>query len=95
MADSAIDVQYVANLARLHLSPEEVQQFQKQLADILGYVDLLQKADVSGIETETAGIVETNNLRPDIAGESLTVAAALANAPRQSGNLIQLPKIVE
>ena len=41
MADSqsdSIDVTYVADLARLRLSPEEIATFQKQLGDVLGYV---------------------------------------------------------
>ena len=34
-----IDVNYVAGLARLHLTVEEAVQFQKQLGDILGFED--------------------------------------------------------
>ncbi len=95
MADSPIDVQYVANLARLKLTPEEVGQFQKQLGDILGYVNLLQKADISAVEQAHRASAPLNNLRADVESESFPVATALSNAPRQAGNLVQLPKIVE
>jgi len=48
MSSTAIDVAYVADLARLRLSADEIQQFQKQLTDVVGYVGQLQQVDVSG-----------------------------------------------
>jgi aspartyl-tRNA(Asn)/glutamyl-tRNA(Gln) amidotransferase subunit C len=90
MADSksdSIDVTYVADLARLRLSPEEIATFQKQLGDVLGYVSqhvpLLGEANLK------------NRLRADEVQPSLTPAEALANAPRQDNNLFVVPKMVE
>ena len=50
MPHSHIDVRYVANLARLELTPEEVATFQPQLEAILHHAEALSKLDVSGIE---------------------------------------------
>ena len=44
-----VDVRYVANLARLDLTDEEVELFQGQLENILGYVEQLQELNVDGI----------------------------------------------
>lgn len=44
------DVLKLARLARLELSDEEVQQFQNEFNAILGYVEQLQKVDISGLE---------------------------------------------
>jgi aspartyl-tRNA(Asn)/glutamyl-tRNA(Gln) amidotransferase subunit C len=95
MSSPEIDVQYVADLARLKLSPEEISKFQKQLSDVLSYVTQLQKVDVSSVETSLNQSALENNLRPDVVAPSLPVAEALANAPLQSNDLIMVPKIVE
>ena len=97
MADShpdSIDVTYVADLARLRLSPEETTTFQKQLGDVLGYVSQLAEVDVSHVSL--LGDVDLKNrLRADEVRPSLPVAEALANAPKQDNNLFVVPKMVE
>jgi aspartyl-tRNA(Asn)/glutamyl-tRNA(Gln) amidotransferase subunit C len=97
MADSSsesIDVTYVADLARLRLSPEEVATFQKQLSDVLGYVSQLGEVDVSSVSLLGEADLR-NRLRVDEIQPSLQVEAALANAPRQDNNLFVVPRIIE
>jgi aspartyl-tRNA(Asn)/glutamyl-tRNA(Gln) amidotransferase subunit C len=99
MADSVptsetIDVTYVADLARLRLSPEEIATFQKQLVDVLGYVSQLNEVDVSQV-SGTAGTNLKNSLRADVLTPSLTVPEALKNAPRQDNNLFVVPRMIE
>jgi len=97
MADSpseSIDVTYVADLARLRLSPEEIATFQKQLGDVLGYVSQLAEVDVSHVSLLGEADLK-NRLRPDEVRPSLPVAEALANAPAQDNNLFVVPRIIE
>lgn len=93
-SSNSIDVTYVADLARLRLSPEEIATFQKQLVDVLGYVDQLQEVDVSKISLLGDADLK-NRLRADELQPSLTPTEALANAPRQDNNLFVVPKMVE
>ena len=93
-SSDSIDVTYVADLARLKLSPEETATFQKQLGDVLGYVSQLKEVDVSKVSLLGDAGLE-NRLRTDEVRASLPVAEALANAPRQENNLFVVPKIVE
>jgi aspartyl-tRNA(Asn)/glutamyl-tRNA(Gln) amidotransferase subunit C len=93
-SSSSIDVTYVADLARLRLSPEEIATFQKQLGDVLGYVDKLQEVDVSKISLLGDADLR-NRLRSDTLQPSLTPTEALANAPKQDNNLFVVPKMVE
>ncbi len=95
MADSKIDVSYVAHLARLKLSAEETARFQKQLGDVLQYVDKLQQADVSSVVPAEDAADFRNNLRPDEERPGLPVADALSNAPQQGNNLFLVPRMVE
>jgi aspartyl-tRNA(Asn)/glutamyl-tRNA(Gln) amidotransferase subunit C len=97
MAESTserIDVTYVADLARLRLSPDEIATFQKQLQDVLGYVSQLAEVDVSHVSLLGEADLK-NALRTDEVQPSLTVAEALANAPAQENNLFVVPRIIE
>src|SRR5476651_479515 len=97
MADSpseSIDVTYVADLARLRLSPEEIATFQKQLGDVLGYVGQLNEVDVSHVSLLGDANLK-NQLRADEIRPSLPTVEALANAPRQDNNLIVVPRMIE
>ena len=97
MAESSsesIDVNYVADLARLRLSPEEIATFQKQLGDVLGYVSALNEVDVSGVSLLGEANLK-NRLRADEIAPSLPVSEALANAPKQENNLIVVPRMIE
>jgi aspartyl-tRNA(Asn)/glutamyl-tRNA(Gln) amidotransferase subunit C len=93
-ASETIDVTYVADLARLRLSADEISTFQKQLADVLGYVGQLKEVDVSKV-SGPGGVHLKNSLRADEITPSLPVAEALANAPAQDNNLIVVPRMIE
>ena len=45
-----IDIDYLANLARIELSKEEKIKLSSQLNDIIGYFDRLSAIDVEGVE---------------------------------------------
>lgn len=92
---SEIDVAYVAKLARLNLTGEETRLFQKQLGDVLRYVDVLRKVDVSHVEASAHAVPMFNVLREDEPRAGLTAEEALSNAPRQANNLFIVTKVVE
>ena len=95
MQGGKIDVSYVADLARLELSPGEKALFQKQLDDIVGYVDKISEVDVEGVEPMMHGRKLVNVMREDEVRPSMDRDEALANAPRRVGDEFLLPKIVE
>lgn len=89
------DVRYVAQLARLALSEDEVTKFQGQLGHILSYVEQLKEVDVTGVEPTAHAQQVTNVFRADASRPGLEHAAALANAPRAANGLIVVPKVIE
>jgi aspartyl-tRNA(Asn)/glutamyl-tRNA(Gln) amidotransferase subunit C len=95
MASAEIDVKYVANLARLALTPDEEKQLGAQLGSILGYIEKLRELDVTGVEPTAHAVPLVNVTRVDEIRESLSPEDALRNAPRQAGGLFIVPKIVE
>jgi aspartyl-tRNA(Asn)/glutamyl-tRNA(Gln) amidotransferase subunit C len=94
-AAGPIDVAYVAQLARLNLTSEEKELFQKQLSDVLHYIEKLREVDVSGVEAATHAIPVSNIFREDRPRDWFTSEQALANAPRKANGLFSVPKVVE
>ena len=90
-----MDVQYVAYLARLDLTPEEQARFGSQLGEILAYFEQLKQVDVTGVEPLAHAMPLVNVTRRDAVGESLPHDDALRNAPAPVGGLFAVPKIVE
>jgi aspartyl-tRNA(Asn)/glutamyl-tRNA(Gln) amidotransferase subunit C len=95
MASAEIDIKYVAHLARIALTPDEEKKLAAQLGGILGYIEKLNKLDVTGIEPTAHAVPMVNVTRADEIRESLPHAEALRNAPKQANGLFIVPKIVE
>jgi aspartyl-tRNA(Asn)/glutamyl-tRNA(Gln) amidotransferase subunit C len=89
------DVQYVARLARIALTPAEEEKFGAQLSQVLGYIEKLNQLDVAGIEPIAHAMPLVNVSRLDEVRPSLTNEEALRNAPAQANGLFMVPKIVE
>jgi len=101
------DVQYVADLANLELTPPESQRFLKDLNSILDYIDTLNELDTTSVlpmaqvaaryggegksEADRYGYA----LRPDELRPSLPHDAALKNAPDTDGTYFKVPKVIE
>ena len=94
MANPHIDVRYVANLARINLSDEEVTRFSTQLGDIMGYIEKLGEVDVQGIEPSAHPITTSNRVRKDEPIPSLPAEGFLQNTPDQANGQLRVPKVV-
>jgi aspartyl-tRNA(Asn)/glutamyl-tRNA(Gln) amidotransferase subunit C len=94
-ASSDLDVAYVARLARINLTEDEAKVFQKQLDDVLKYVEKLRELDVSGVDAAANVLAVYNVFREDGSRDWFTSEQALSNAPRQANGLFIVPKVVE
>lgn len=95
MKITAKDVEHVARLARLELSPAEKERMGRELDGILAYIDKLRSVDTSGVEPTSHAVPITNVMRDDVPGPSLSRAETLANAPDRHGDLFRVPRILE
>ncbi len=92
------EVRYVAGLANLTLSDEDVHRFQADLDGILEHIARLNEIDTTGIEPMAQVLYEaseTSTLRPDIPAPPLGNATALANAPQPGAGYFKVPKVIE
>ena len=92
---TGIDVAYVARLARLNLTPEETELFQRQLAQVLEHAAKLSEVNVEGVEPAAHAFPTFNVFRADEPRDSLAQEEALRNAPRSANGLFIVPKVVE
>jgi aspartyl-tRNA(Asn)/glutamyl-tRNA(Gln) amidotransferase subunit C len=89
------DVLHTAKLARLHLDPDEAEQFTVQLDRIMGFIDKLNEADVEGVEPTTGVLEDRNTVRKDIAERTFTPEDLLRTAPDRSENFFRVPPVIE
>jgi len=89
------DVQRVATLARLKLTPAELESVSAQLGRILDYVTILNEIDTSEIAPLSHAVETSNVFRDDVVQPSLGRAEALANAPKTDGKYFQVPQVIE
>ncbi|HVR84838.1 MAG TPA: Asp-tRNA(Asn)/Glu-tRNA(Gln) amidotransferase subunit GatC [Planctomycetota bacterium] len=95
MAIDRKTVEKVAKLARLQLTPEELDRYGGQLGAILDYIAKLEKLDVAGLEPLAQAVETLNVFRADDPRPSLSRDAALQNAPEKTGDFFIVPKIIE
>jgi len=94
LSSEKIDVRYVAKLARIALTDEEVAKFGDQLGDLLAHVNALAELDVAAVAA-TAQVVESRNVeRPDETRPSLDRETVLAQAPQRQGGFFRVPRII-
>ncbi|MEW5724332.1 MAG: Asp-tRNA(Asn)/Glu-tRNA(Gln) amidotransferase subunit GatC [Thermodesulfobacteriota bacterium] len=88
------EVEHVAVLARLRITPEEADRLTGQLNRILEYMDKLGELDVSGIEPMAHALSLATPLREDQVRPSLPPDESLANAPDRQGDFFRVPKVI-
>lgn len=90
-----LNIDHVANLARIALTSEEKTRFSAQLGEVLLHISQLREAAVTGVEPTAHAFPIFNVLAEDRAEPGLPVDAALQNAPVRRDNLFVVPKMVE
>lgn len=90
-----MDIQYVAQLARLRLTPDEQTKLGQQLDQILDHIEKLNEVDVSGVDPTAHAFPMVNVTRPDRSRPSMPHEEAMQNAPATANGLFMVPKIVE
>ena len=95
MPISRADVQHVARLARLALSEEELDQFQRQLSNILEEAEKVERLPTEGVPPMSHAVPRVNVWRDDTVGPCLTPEEALSTAPEVEQGRFMVPRIIE
>jgi len=91
-------VRYVADLANLRLTADEIRRLRADLDEILAHMDKLNELDTAGVEPMAQVLYEaeeTATLRDDTERPVLGSDIALASAPRPAAGYFKAPKVIE
>jgi aspartyl-tRNA(Asn)/glutamyl-tRNA(Gln) amidotransferase subunit C len=93
---TANDVERLARLARLALTPDEIALFARQLADFLAYAEQVQQLDTSGIAPTSHAIGAPTEWRDDQVTPCLSRELAVAQAPEaaRGAGLFKVPRVI-
>src|SRR5205085_3751692 len=92
------DIEKIAQLAHLEITPEERKAFTPQIAEIVAYVEQLSELDTSAVEPSTGGLTpegeQTVSSREDVVQPSLGQQVALSEAPDPASGHFRVPKVL-
>ena len=88
------EVLHVAELARIAISESELEKYQIQLKQIIDSVDKIKEVEVDDDKMLIANWSKETTLREDESGERLSPKDVINNAPRHSGNYIEVPVVI-
>ena len=88
------DVDHVALLGRLELTGDESDMYTRQLNDILGHFQNLERLNTDNVQPTAHVLPLKNVFREDRVGQHISREEALANCPDREDNFFKVPRIV-
>jgi aspartyl-tRNA(Asn)/glutamyl-tRNA(Gln) amidotransferase subunit C len=88
------DVSYIAELAKLRFSDDEMLTMTDELNNILHYIDKLNEVDTEGVLPLSSIHDPVNVLREDVERTALSSADVLLNAPDRQDRFFKVPKVI-
>ena len=100
MSVDTATVKRIASLARIAITDEDAARMAPELGNILGWIEMLEEVDTTGIEPMTAVIPNTLRLRDDVVNADPLTGGnireqVLANAPVAEHGFFAVPKVIE
>jgi aspartyl-tRNA(Asn)/glutamyl-tRNA(Gln) amidotransferase subunit C len=91
-----VNVQYVADLARISMTDAEIERLGEELDAILEYVRQLSEVDVGGIEPTAHAVPRSNVMRDDVTAPCVDRGLVVANAPASVDDIyIRVPVVID
>jgi aspartyl-tRNA(Asn)/glutamyl-tRNA(Gln) amidotransferase subunit C len=88
------DVAHVARLARLRLTPDELERFTEQLGAVLEHARDLEALDTAGVPPTAHPLPLENVLRDDTVVPCLDRDEVLSQAPAVEADRFRVPRIL-
>lgn len=95
MSLSTQDIERIAHLARLAVTPDEVAAVQGKLNGIFTLIDEMQAVNTNGVEPMSHGLDMVLRLRDDAVTERDQREKFQANAPSAADGYFLVPRVIE
>lgn len=89
------DIEHIANLSNLNLSDEEIENYTKDMQNIVEFAEQINDVDTENVDISAFALDTYNVFRKDEVKDSLDRDLLLQNAPSTNGTAYQLPSMVE
>lgn len=88
------EILHIAKLACLNIKEEEIEEYRKNLQDILNFADIVNSVDTDNISETIGSTINSNVFREDEIKEFKDKDLLLQNAPEQDNNMFNIPKVI-
>ena len=94
MEISKEEILHIAKLASLKIKEEEIEEYRKNLADILNFAKTIESVDTNNLEETNGATTNINVLREDEVKDFEDKESLMQNAPEQENNMFKIPKVL-
>ena len=94
MEISKEEILHIAKLASLKIKEEEIEEYRKNLQDILNFAKTINSVDTDNLEETNGATANVNFLREDEKKEFEDKEKLMQNAPEQENNMFKIPKVL-
>ncbi len=95
MSLTSDEAKHIALLARVGLTPEELEKYRSQMENILEQFQALQRLDTEGVPPTAQSLPLESVMREDVPQPSLPKEDTLANAPRREDDYLRVRAVLE
>jgi aspartyl-tRNA(Asn)/glutamyl-tRNA(Gln) amidotransferase subunit C len=95
MSLTLADVERIAHLARIHLSPDEADRALGHLNGIFTMIEQINAVDTDGLEPMAHAFDGAQRLRDDVVTETVDRERTMQNAPARQDGLFLVPRVIE
>ena len=88
------EILHIAKLASLKIKEEEIEEYRKNLQDILNFANIINGVDTEGLEETNGATANINFLREDKVKKFEDSKSLMENAPEQENNMFKIPKFL-
>jgi aspartyl-tRNA(Asn)/glutamyl-tRNA(Gln) amidotransferase subunit C len=85
----------VANLARISIPDEELENVAKELSSIIGFMEQLNEVNVDNVDPMTSVTPTLLKKRTDVVNDGNQQSKILSNAPDTREGFFAVPKVVD
>lgn len=94
MIVSKDEILHIADLADLNIKDNEIDEYAKNLQDILNFVEVLNKVDTENVEESVRAINNVNVFRKDEVKEFEDKESLIENAPDKKDGMFKIPRVI-
>ena len=94
MQVSREELLHIANLAELKIQENEIDNYLKNLEEILNFAEIVNTANVDNLNITISGIEEKNKFRKDEVQNFEDIDLLMQNAPEKEQNMFKIPKVL-